>query len=104
MKGGETMNYLEDISSLLGTLTLIGFLTEVVVELLKQTILRGKYTQTISYVLSILVALLLCFALDVSLFVADNAFAHILGVVICGLVASRGANYVHNFLGNIPLK
>jgi uncharacterized membrane protein len=98
------MAYLTDISVLLMTLVLVGFLTETVVELLKQFVMTSKHSAAFLYLISIAVGLILCFALQVSLFQKENLFAYYVGIVICGLVASRGSNYVHNWLGNLPKK
>jgi uncharacterized protein YacL len=103
-KGGEIMNFLTDISALILTLVLIGFLTETLVEILKQFVIKQKMSAMFVYTLSIVIGLVLAFALQVSLFTKENAFAYYVGVVICGLVASRGSNYVHNFIGNMPKK
>lgn len=97
------MSMLTNIGELLATLVLVGFLTETTVEILKQFVLKTKWEAQALYVLSIVVGILLCVALDVSLF-AGSMLAHYVGIIICGLVASRGANYVHNFLGNLPKK
>ena len=97
------MENLTDISQLLFSLVLVGFLTEAVVEILKTYLFKGeaaKYT----FLASLIIGLVLCFALQVSLFEPDNVIAYYIGIVICGLVASRGSNYVHNFLDTMPVK
>jgi uncharacterized protein YacL len=97
-------NFLVDSSVLLPALLVIAFLTETIVEILKQFVIRIKMSALFVYFISIVVGLLLAFALHVSLFIKEDLFAYYIGVVICGLVASRGANYVHNFLINLPKK
>lgn len=104
MKGGETMSYISDISVLLANLLLVAFLTETVIEVLKNFVIRMKLSEAFVYTLSILVGVIIAFALQVSLFTDANSFAYYVGIVIAGLVASRGANYIHNFIGNLPLK
>lgn len=97
------MSYLTNIGELLMTLALVGFLTETTVELLKQFVIEKKWGAKALYALSMAIGVLLCVALNVSLF-EGPILAKYVGTVICGLVASRGANYVHNFLGNLPKK
>ncbi len=98
------MEYLVDIGELLMTIVLIGFLTESIVELLKTYFMNSKHSAVVIYTLSIVVGMVLAFALKVSLFTPDNKLAYYVGIVICGLISSRGANYVHNWLGQLPNK
>lgn len=98
------MENLVDIGTLLVTLVLVGFLTETVVEIAKNYLMRSKSSQVYINVVSLVTAMVLCFALQVSLFESTDTVAYYIGVVICGLVASRGSNYVHNFLGEMPQK
>lgn len=98
------MQYLANIGDLIGTLVLVGFLTETVVELLKQFVIKGERSAIFKYTLSIVTGLVLAFALQVSLFTKESLFAYYVGMVICGLVASRGANYAHNWLGQVKKK
>lgn len=98
------MDQLVNIGELLGTLILIGFLTETVVEILKTYVFSTTKRAEYLFLVSLIIGFLLVFALQVSLFEPDNVVAYYVGMVICGLVASRGSNYVHNWLGNIPAK
>lgn len=98
------MSQLTNVGELLATLVLIGFLTETVVELLKNYVVKTKHSAVFIYTISIVVGLVLAFALRVSLFEPSQPFAYYVGMVICGLVASRGSNYVHNWLGNLPTR
>jgi Ca2+/H+ antiporter len=104
MKGGDNMNFLVDSASLLPALLVVVFLTEAVVEVVKDFVIQMKMSQLFVNFLSIIIAIVLAFALQVSLFGKDNLFAYYVGIVICGLIASRGANYVHNFLDTLPRK
>lgn len=97
------MENLVDISTLLVSLVLVGFLTETVVEISKN-FFGAKSSKTYITIVSLLTAMILCFALQVSLFESTDAVPYYIGIVICGLVASRGSNYVHNFLGEMPQK
>lgn len=98
------MENLVDIGALLVSLVLVGFLTETAVEIVKNYFFIGKTAQKYVPILSLVVALALSFALQVSLFEPTDKVAYYIGIVICGLVASRGSNYVHNFLGEVPQK
>ena len=98
------MNNIVDISTLLVSLVLVGFLTETAVEIVKTSFFSAKTHTKYITIVSLVVAFVLCFALQVSLFEPADQVAYYIGIVICGLVASRGSNYVHNFLGNIPQK
>lgn len=98
------MEQLVNIGELLFTLVLVGFLTETVVEILKTYVFKTSKSASYLFFISLVVGLLLVFALQVSIFEKDNLFAFYVGMVICGLVASRGSNYVHNWLGNIPIR
>lgn len=98
------MNNLVDIGTLVVSLVLVGFLTETAVEIVKTYFFRTKASQNYVFLVSLVVAMVLCFALQVSLFEPTDQVAYYIGIVICGLVASRGSNYVHNFLGNVPQK
>lgn len=98
------MENLTDIGTLLVSLVLVGFLTETAVEIVKNYFFKTKASQHYIFVVSIVVAFALCYALQVSLFEPDNKVAYYIGMALCGLVASRGSNYAHNFLGNVPEK
>lgn len=104
MEGGENMQYITDVNVLLVNLLFLAFLSETVVEILKNFVIRVKMNETFMYLLSVVVGIVLAIALQVSLFTQGNFFAYCVGIVICGLVASRGANYVHNFVGNLSKK
>ena len=98
------MENMVDITTLLFTLVFVGFLTEAVVEILKGYFFKSKKSAGYLALVSLLTAAILCFSLKVSLFEPTDAAPYYVGMVICALVASRGSNYVHNFLGKIPLK
>lgn len=98
------MEQLVNIGELLVTLVLVGFLTETVVEILKTFVFKSAKSAAYLFFISLVVGLVLVFALQISLFEQNNQFAYYVGMVICGLVASRGSNYVHNWLGNIPFR
>lgn len=98
------MEYLVDVGNVLLSLVLVGFLTETVIELLKKFVAREKLSEMIIYSVSIILGITLCLALQISIFTSDNPFAYYIGVIICGLVASRGSNYVHNWFDSFPRK
>lgn len=103
-KGGDNMNNMVDITILIIPLVFIGFLTETIVEIIKDYFFKTKKGKKYLSVVSLLTALLLCFAMGVSLFEPDNIVPYYIGMVICGVVASRGSNYVHNFFDRAPVK
>lgn len=98
------MEQFVDIGALLPTMILIGFLTESVVELIKQIFEDQKWPTKHLYIISIVVSLVLCSALQVSLFDQTSPTAYFVGIMICALVASRGSNFVHNWLDTIPTR
>lgn len=98
------MEQLTNIGELIFSLVIVGFLTESVVEILKLYFFRSAKSERILFFLSVIVGMILVFALQVSLFDKENVFAFYVGMAICGLVASRGSNYAHNWLDKIPKK
>lgn len=98
------MQYITDLPTLLMNLLFIAFLSETIVEILKNFVIRFKMSELFVYLLSVVVGIILAISLQVSLFTSENFFAYCVGIVICGLIGSRGANYVHNFIGNLPKK
>lgn len=54
-------------------------------------------------VLAVIISILICFAASADLYAALGiVFAyHWVGIVLTGIFASRGANYVSDFIGNI---
>ncbi|MGG0757117.1 hypothetical protein [Brevibacillus laterosporus] len=80
-------------------LILLSFLTESLTEILK-----GLFSQWIqdqmTYFLSILVGIILCYAFEMNLFGMQNMWQHV-SIVSAGLIVSRGANYVNIFVKSI---
>lgn len=97
------MQQLSELSTLLPAMLLIGFLTESVVEMIKQFVDTKMKSHHI-YIIAFVVSFVLCCALDISLFTTSNMGAHYVGIPICALVASRGSNFVHNWLDTLPMK
>jgi uncharacterized protein YacL len=95
------MQWLQDTGSLLTNLTFVSFLTETIIEFLKVYLLKYKHSDIMIYTFSMIIGILLCFAFGISLFNSDNPTIVHAGSLIAGMVASRGANYIHNFLGQL---
>lgn len=93
-----------DLTQLLLVLTLIAFLTETILTLFKTYLIKFKMYEEITMAISMLIGVVLAFVFGASLFTVDNPAAYYIGVVVCGLIASRGSNYVHNFFDNLPRK
>ena len=98
------MNNMVDIAIIIIPLIFIGFLTETVVEIIKDYFFKEKKGKKTLSLVSLLTALLLCFAMGISLFESEDPVAYYIGMVICGFVASRGSAYVHNFFDRVPTK
>ena len=98
------MEGMVDIATLLFTLVLVGFLTEAVVEILKDYFFKTKKSKKHLALVSLVTSTLLCFSFKVSLFEPDSISSYYIGMVVCAIVASRGSNYVHDFVGKIPTK
>lgn len=96
------MENMVDFTSLIFPLIFIGFLTEAVTEIVKQYFLNQNSKDKFLPFVSLVIALLLTFAMNVSIFESSQTFAYYLGVVVCALVASRGSSYVHNFFDKLP--
>lgn len=98
------MNFMADMSNLVVMLLLVAFLTETFVECIKNFVIQSKMSANVTNGVAAIFGIVMSFVLKVSLFTESNTAAYYIGIVICGLVASRGANYVHNFVGNLPKK
>lgn len=98
------MEFMADMSNLVVMLLLVAFLTETFVECLKNFVVQTKMSANTINGVAAIFGILMSFVLKVSLFTESNTAAYYIGIVLCGLVASRGANYVHNFVGNLPTK
>ncbi|WP_422661768.1 hypothetical protein ACK8P5_25780 (plasmid) [Paenibacillus sp. EC2-1] len=91
-----------DWSTVIAVTLLIAFLTETVVEAIKTqfSVLSEGNIQLVSLVLAILLA----FLMQVSLFAEGSVGLKLVGFLIIGLVASRGASYAHNWFDKLPRK
>jgi uncharacterized membrane protein YoaK (UPF0700 family) len=94
-----------DLQNLLLMMLFLAFLTETVVEMIKRYLVRTKPYEEIVELISLVVAVFFALVFRVSLFAPENnPVIFWVGVVICGLVVSRGGNYVHNWLDKLPKK
>lgn len=73
----------------------IGLLTETIVEVIKNLTPKRFSDRGLQFI-SLLVSVSLCLMLNVSVFINVPAAVIIVGSVICGMIASRGSNFVHS--------
>ncbi len=84
----------------------LAVLVEALIEYAKtiiKTVTDGDYKTAVTQLIAIIIAVLLCFATGADLFAAvDIAFAWPwVGVVLTGILGSRGANYVSDFVAKL---
>ncbi len=86
-------------------LLFIALLTETLSEIIKD-LLPYHTAKKISKYISVIVALFLSIGYKIDLFYIFNMEFQIpyVGYLFSGLICSRGANYVHNFLGHANIK
>lgn len=89
-----------DWDVLLTKLLTLSFLVEAATEVIKLALRSHGIAlkQEHSFVLSLLIGIGLSFALDISLFESGDSVVHLTGCVFAGLAASRGGNYIHDFI------
>lgn len=92
------------INTILGNavlLIVLAVLIEATTEIFNQALpklVEGRVT----YFVSLIVGVALSFVLDVNLFGLQGV-GHYAGVILAGLIASRGANYVNGFLSKFDV-
>ncbi|MNO94141.1 hypothetical protein D3C76_857550 [compost metagenome] len=92
-----------DWQVIVGLILLIAFLTETIVEFIKtqfETLIGSKAIQIAATVIGIVLA----WAFQAKLFVGVSVYVDVIGYIVIGLVASRGASYAHNWLDKLPRK
>ena len=66
---------------------------------------NGEKKTAITQCVTIIVGILLMFAFDKDLFaVIGMPVNHYIGIVLTGIIASRGSNYVSDFIGKLGQK
>lgn len=90
-----------DWQVLVGLMLLIAFLTETIVEFIKTQFDKLVSDRAIQIAATV-IGVLLAWAFNATLFVGGNIVLTVIGYIVIGLVASRGANYVHNWLDKLP--
>ncbi len=66
---------------------------------------NGEKKTAITQCITIIVGILLMFAFDKDLFaVIGMPVNHYIGIVLTGIIASRGSNYVSDFIGKLGQK
>lgn len=88
----------ENLMYPLASLLCIAAITEAVVETVKM-LLSKELTSNGKQMLSIVIAIVLSLTLNVSIF-NSNGIAYYVGVMLSGMIASRGSNYIHS-LANV---
>lgn len=78
-------------------LVVVAMLTEALTEIVK-VMVPAKLRKQATYVLSITIGIILAIVLEVNLFGLDDVAGKYAGMIVAGILASRGANYVHGFL------
>ncbi|MGN7765374.1 hypothetical protein [Paenibacillus sp. 22594] len=80
-------------------MALVAFLSEALTEILKQAFpIQDKQT----YLLSIVIGVILAFVFEVDLFNLTGP-GHYVSIVLCGILASRGSNYINGLLKHIGI-
>ncbi|MEK3838181.1 MULTISPECIES: hypothetical protein [unclassified Paenibacillus] len=80
-------------------MAVVAFLSEALTEILKQAIpIRDKQT----YLLSIVVGVALAFTFKTDLFNLTGP-GHYASIILCGVLASRGSNYINGLLKQIGI-
>lgn len=90
-----------DWTTLGALMLLIAFLTETIIEFVKTQFDKYMSDKAINLIGTAL-GILLAWLMGATLFITSNVGLEIIGYVVVGLVASRGANYVHNWLDKLP--
>lgn len=83
----------------------LAIITEAIIEYAK-TILKmvedGEKKTAITQCVAIVLCVSLAFAFDADIFeYVGITVNHIVGIILTGIIASRGANYIHDFLKRI---
>lgn len=85
--------------NIFAVMALVAFLSEALTEILKQAFpIRDKMT----YLLSIVVGVILAFVFDADLFNLTGP-GHYVSILLCGILASRGSNYINGLLKQIGI-
>jgi hypothetical protein len=86
----DLQNFVYPIAGLVG----VAVMTEAVVEIIK-TVVPATLTDNGKKILALVVSIILAFTFNVSL-VSTSGPTYFVGILLAGLVASRGSNYVHS--------
>lgn len=71
-------------------------LTQVIKTSLKET--KVNVSKVATYYLTIVLGIVIAVLFNISLFVTENTVLFYVGTVICGAIASRGGNHIHDIL------
>ena len=78
-------------------LVLVAILSESLTEVVKNA-LPKVVKNKITYVASIIIGVALAYAFDLNFLALEGVYAKHVSIVAAGLIASRGANYVHGLM------
>ena len=80
------------------TLVTLGILVEAIVEVLKSVYQDGKVNKVV--VLSLIIGIIIAFTMDIDMFelLGHEPQIQYVGIVATGIIGSRGANFVHDFI------
>lgn len=86
----ELQNFVYPIAGLIG----VSVITEAVVEVIK-TVIPVTLTDNGKKMLSVVISIALAATFNVSL-VSSSGLTYFIGILLAGLVSSRGSNYIHS--------
>lgn len=82
------------------TLTLLAVLCEAVTEAIKDLLPVEPKPQA-KRAISLAIGVTLAAVLQISLFAGANGALYVAGIILAGLLCSRGSNYIHDLFGTI---
>lgn len=95
-----------DWDAIVGSILMIAFLTETIVEVIKKQFTGETTTlseQTIQWI-SIVIGIAIAWLFNAALFEPTSIGIMVLNFVVIGLISSRGASFAHNWLDKLPRK
>ena len=87
-----------EITELSAALLTVSAVVMVIVEMLKPALAKISNQKEAKYFASVLISIAVTFATGISVFEGDSGAALYLGIILAGLVASLGANFIHEIM------
>ena len=83
------------------TLVTLGILVEAIVEVLKSVYQDGKVNKVV--ILSLIIGIIIAFTMDIDMLklLGHDPQIKYVGIIATGIIGSRGANFVHDFIGKL---